>query len=197
MHHPPKLTQDHIFNHVSFLELEKIFLRSCINSDMQTLNLLFQTYKFKEKISANSGFGWACAKGNLDVVKFLIKDLRFDLDARIFSAQPFRQACFNGHLDVVMYLLKDASEKNKAYTTIQKQVGFFEACKGERYEVATWFIFNESVEQTTQLNYLLSPLPQEIRQRVQSIFDMKKEKEKLELVVPPCTLPTRCESHKI
>ena len=49
-------------------------------------------------------FFFACQEGNLDVVKFLVRN---GADARLGKngISPFHMACYRGHLDVVTYLV--------------------------------------------------------------------------------------------
>ena len=58
-------------------------------------------------------FFFACQEGNLDVVKFLVRN---GADARLGKngISPFHMACYRGHLDVVTYLVVEVEVDARA-----------------------------------------------------------------------------------
>jgi len=58
-------------------------------------------------------FFFACQEGNLDVVKFLVRN---GADAKLGKngISPFHMACYRGHLDVVTYLVVEVEVDAKA-----------------------------------------------------------------------------------
>lgn len=88
---------------------------------------------------AAAAFRWACAKGHLDIAKWLLI-VQPPIDVRALGDDAFRCACVNGHLHVAKWLL---CIEPSTSTAAHDNALFYWSCRSGHLRVAKWLLSME------------------------------------------------------
>lgn len=86
---------------------------------------------------------WACHKGNLGLVQFLINNYHADVNLRDNRRTPLYVASRDGHLSIVDYLVRVA-KANVNLTNTEGATPLFVACQRGRVEVVKYLLQNKN-----------------------------------------------------
>mgnify|MGYP001078721198 CR=1 FL=1 len=106
-------------------DYSELFLRACLNNDLQTIEKFLKTTNGKEHISdvnedGDSVLTLACSNGYLDLVRLLLTTIpNIDIDDRGTKQDctPLMEACTGGHYEIVELLLKSNASVNMQSTS--------------------------------------------------------------------------------
>ena len=125
----------------------KRFAMNCVfHGNLEMLRYLFTHYEFDrgdnppilnefpkigEVIEVDCGtnelLNWACRRGFLEIVKYLLTspEVKHHADIHRYSDEPIKSACIFGHLDIVKYLLEspDLEDHANIYAEIDHGAG--------------------------------------------------------------------------
>lgn len=114
-------------------QLEKIyefgFLLACAYNQLTVVKFFVNELKINVHARNETGFHWACANGNKDIVLYLLSltDEQY-IDVHTEDEYAFRYACLRGHTDIVDILLTLKNNRKIKYRALD-DFGFIWACR--------------------------------------------------------------------
>ena len=94
---------------------QQLFIRHCENGDLDGIKQIIKTYKiniytYDTDLDNEFGFAYACYKGHLHIIEYLVNLYKINPDYNIINIHAddergFILACDNGHLHIVKYLI--------------------------------------------------------------------------------------------
>ena len=108
---------------------QKQFYKACENGD--NIMYLLNSYDIDVHADNEKGFRFACWKGHLNVVQYLLEN-NFNIDVHADNEYGFKWACYFGHLNVVQYLLRKTKMTNEMLKILSEYKYFDEIKKHTR-----------------------------------------------------------------
>jgi len=127
-----------------YVEINMDFINACKNGNLEEVKYLLNSKHLKANANVEyegfKGFLFACAKGQLNIIDYLIAKESWKYDFQQHYENALKFACAKGHFEIVKFLL--TSDMVKGRDDIIINPGFVSACESGEIEIVKYLFEN-------------------------------------------------------